>query len=35
MAYQSCALVGLNSYDELSGGKDGTASALIDVLRAR
>jgi DNA topoisomerase-1 len=31
----ACALVGLRSYAELSGGKDGTASALIDVLRAR
>ncbi len=31
----ACALVELRSYAELSGGKDGTASALIDVLRAR
>jgi hypothetical protein len=31
----ACALVGLRSYAELSGGKGGTASALIDVLRAR
>jgi len=29
----ACALVGLSSYDELSGGTGGTASALIDVLR--
>ena len=28
----ACALVGANSYAELSGGKGGTASALIDAL---
>jgi DNA topoisomerase-1 len=28
----ACALVGANSYAELSSGKDGTASALIDAL---
>ena len=31
----ACALVELRSYADLSGGKDGTASALIDVLRSR
>ena len=29
----ACALVGLGSYSELTGGKDGTASALIDKLK--
>ena len=28
----ACKLVGLTTYDELSGGKEGTASALIDAL---
>lgn len=31
----ACALVELSSYDELNGGKGGTASALIDVLLAQ
>ena len=31
----ACALVGANSYAELSSGKDGTASALIDALKER
>ena len=31
----ACAMVGLGSYAELTGGKGGTASALIDALRAR
>jgi DNA topoisomerase-1 len=30
-----CALVGLESYSELTGGKGGTASALIDTLQPR
>jgi len=30
----ACALVGLGAYEELNGGKGGTASALIDVMRA-
>jgi hypothetical protein len=29
-----CALVGLMSYGELTGGRGGTASAAIDALRA-
>ncbi|RKY16215.1 MAG: hypothetical protein DRQ55_18450, partial [Planctomycetota bacterium] len=31
----ACALVGLAAYEELTGGKDGSASALIDALLAR
>ena len=30
----ACALVGLQSYSELTGGRDGTASALIDELQS-
>lgn len=30
----ACALVGLTSYGELTGGRSGTASAVIDALRA-
>jgi len=30
----ACALVGVSAYEELNGGKGGTASALIDVMRA-
>jgi DNA topoisomerase-1 len=32
---KACALVGVAAYNELSGGKEGTASALIDALLAR
>jgi hypothetical protein len=31
----ACALVGLASYDELSGGEEGTARAVIDALLAK
>ena len=31
----ACAMVGLGSYAELTGGKGGTAGALIDALRTR
>ena len=31
----ACAVVGLGSYAELTGGKGGTVSALIDALRVR
>ena len=30
---EACALVGAESYDTLTGGRDGTASALIDRLK--
>jgi DNA topoisomerase I len=30
----ACALVGVSSYGELSGGREGTASALIDAFRS-
>lgn len=32
---EACALVSLTAYDTLSGGKEGSASALIDALLAR
>jgi DNA topoisomerase-1 len=31
----ACALVGTNSYSDLTGGKGGTASKLIDLLRGK